>query len=169
MSIPYVTAERLKVSIHKLRNFRGVFVGNFCYKSTGLELGDLGGNHFAIALRNIKPNEKENVTKALESLQTNGFINYFGLQRFGTVAAIKTSDVGLALIKSKWADAVELLLRPRPNEDTKTARGRAFWWMYRDHSETLKIMDETCTHAALERILLQGISWRIVPSFSRCQ
>ena len=73
MSIPYVTAERLKVSIHKLRNFRGVFVGNFCYKSTGLELGDLGGNHFAIALRNIKPNEKENVTKALESLQTNGF------------------------------------------------------------------------------------------------
>ena len=156
MSISYVTAERLHGAVRKLKNFRGVFVGNFCYKSTSLELGDLGGNHFTIALRNIKSDEKENVAKALESLQSKGFINYFGLQRFGTVAAVKTSDIGLALIKSKWSEAVELLMRPRPNEDTKTARGRAFWWMYRDPTETLKLIDETCNHAALERFLLQG-------------
>ena len=156
VSIPWVTAERLKVGINKLANSRGVFVGNFTYKSEGLELGDLGGNHFAIALRNILPEAKETIGKALEALQANGFVNYFGLQRFGTVAAVKTSDIGLALIKGRWEEAVELLLRPRPNEDCQVARGRAFWWMYRDAKETLKYIDASMHHAALERFLLQG-------------
>jgi tRNA(Glu) U13 pseudouridine synthase TruD len=50
-----VTADRVKAGVTKLKHFRSVYVGNFCYKDTGLELGDLGGNHFNIGLRNISP------------------------------------------------------------------------------------------------------------------
>ena len=158
VSIQWVTAERLKMGVHKLKHTRGVFVGNFSYKNEGLELGDLVGNHFAIALRNIKPEEKYTVSKALDALKDRGFINYFGLQRFGTVASIKTSDIGLAMIKSNWSEAVELLLKPRPNEDKTFSRARAFWWMYRDPAATLRILNEMNDHGSLEKILLQGKS-----------
>ncbi len=100
------------------------FVGNFVYKSQSLELGDLSGNHFSIVLRNVNSEAKESVEKCLSALEKKGFINYFGLQRFGTVASVKTSDVGLALIKSNWLGAIELILKPRPNEDQTLAKTR---------------------------------------------
>ena len=129
VSIMMVTADRLKQALGGMppRVTSNIFVGNFTYKNTGLELGDLGGNHFTIALRYIQPESIEDASKALDGLRDKGFINYFGLQRFGTVSSVKTSDVGLALIKSNWSKAVELILQPRPNEDTRVARGRAFW------------------------------------------
>ena len=37
----------------------------------------------------------------MESLKENGFLNYFGLQRFGT-SIVKTSEIGAALIKEEW-------------------------------------------------------------------
>ena len=97
-----LTAERLKQALDMLpqKTPPNLFMGNFSYKNTGLELGDLGGNHFTIALRNIEPELKESAAKALDGLRDKGFVNYFGLQRFGTVQSVKTSDVGLAMIKS---------------------------------------------------------------------
>ncbi len=65
VSIPFVDAGRIKHGICKVRNTKGAYAGNFCYKNTGLELGDLGGNHFTIALRNIHPDSKEAVIKSL--------------------------------------------------------------------------------------------------------
>lgn len=127
VSIQAVTAERLKAAFSRLPQFRNLFIGNFSYKRTGLELGDLGGNHFTIALRNIEPGALEIATKALDGLEERGFVNYFGLQRFGTVESVKTSDIGLAMIKSQWTKAAEMILQPRPNEECKVARGRAFW------------------------------------------
>ena len=80
-------------------------------------MGDLKGNRFTIVLRNLSRNTlsesekgvctdfvidqegKDEVDKAMYSLQNNGFINYFGLQRFGNMFFPKTSDVGLAMIK----------------------------------------------------------------------
>jgi tRNA(Glu) U13 pseudouridine synthase TruD len=58
------------------------------------------------------------------------------------VAAVKTSDIGLALIKSRWSEAIELLLMPRPNEEKRVARGRAFWWMYRGTEVYFFILEE---------------------------
>jgi tRNA(Glu) U13 pseudouridine synthase TruD len=51
------------------------------------------------------------VDKALANLRDNGFINYFGQQRFGVESTIKTSDIGLALIKSQWQEAIELIMK----------------------------------------------------------
>jgi len=84
----------------------------------------LCGNHFSIALRNVNSDRKAEISHCLEMLDMKGFINYFGLQRFGTVPSVKTSDIGLALIKSEWLTAIELILKPRPNEDQTLARAR---------------------------------------------
>lgn len=46
-------------------------------------LGQLAGNHFKIVLRNVS-STAENLQKATDALSSDGFINYFGMQRFGT-------------------------------------------------------------------------------------
>jgi tRNA pseudouridine13 synthase len=59
----------------------------------GLKLGDLKGNRFTIVLRQVSADD-EHLKTAIESLNTHGFINYYGLQRFGT-SDIPTHKIGL--------------------------------------------------------------------------
>jgi len=48
----------------------------------------------------------------MESLANKGFINYFGMQRFGTTV-ITTSSIGLALLRQDYDLAVDLIMRVR--------------------------------------------------------
>lgn len=45
----------------------------------------------------------------IKGLVENGFINYYGLQRFG-VTNIKTHTVGKEVLKKNWKSVVELIL-----------------------------------------------------------
>ena len=56
-----------------------------------LHLGDLKGNHFSICLKDILGKNPE---KYLSFVKENGFINFFGEQRFGT-NEISTDQIGL--------------------------------------------------------------------------
>ena len=49
------------------------------YKSTQVQLGDLAGNHFTIALRGIPCAKADVVALRLQALRHRGFLNYFGL------------------------------------------------------------------------------------------
>ena len=49
----------------------------------------------------------------MESLRERGFINYFGMQRFGT-GTIMTHEVGRAILKLDFEEACDLILKPRP-------------------------------------------------------
>ena len=49
------------------------------------------------------------VAASLRTLSESGFINYFGLQRFGT-GATPTHVVGRSLLKKDFTRAVELVL-----------------------------------------------------------
>ena len=91
-------------------------IGNMEYAKSDLSLGDLQGNRFDIILREIhtdKESSKEPietiVRNAVESLGRNGFLNYFGLQRFGRGTA-STNKVGAAILRKDWDDAVKLIL-----------------------------------------------------------
>ena len=84
-----VPAEKLYKLNEKLRN---VALGNFTYTKNNLRLGDLSGNHFTIVLRNVE-NRKEEILASMESLRDKGFVNYFGMQRFGT-GSVPTFDIG---------------------------------------------------------------------------
>ena len=47
--------------------------------------GELLGNRFTIVVRNITGSDRD-VERALSRLRTDGFVNYFGMQRFGSGA-----------------------------------------------------------------------------------
>ena len=62
---------------------------------------------------------KETVDRRCARVKERGFINYFGLQRFGTGGA-PTSEVGLAMLKEDWEGAVRLVMMPRIGENEAT-------------------------------------------------
>ena len=108
------------------------------YAPAPLRLGMLGGNHFTITLRDVdgsdaadgggdagggdagggvagggdgapSPLVPSNVQAALEGLRTHGFPNYFGLQRFGANVDAATHEVGAALLRADYPQALRLL------------------------------------------------------------
>jgi len=83
---------------------RRIFIDNFFFVENALKLGQLKGNQFCVALRFIKGN-KESIIKRIESVEENGFLNYYGMQRFGC-SCIPTHKVGLYIIKNKWDLAI---------------------------------------------------------------
>lgn len=89
-------------------------VGNFCFKKEPLKLGQLKANKFDIVIRHLVYNNDgaKVIEKAIDLIKNEGFVNYFGLQRFGT-RSIQTHEVGLAILQAKWDNAVDLILSYR--------------------------------------------------------
>ncbi|KAF8865800.1 pseudouridine synthase [Acephala macrosclerotiorum] len=121
------TAERVAKLNASLRN---AAVGDFKYEKQRLELGELLGNLFVIVLRDcdfgqtagmddaaILELANNTLKQSLKSLKENGFINYFGLQRFGT-HGIGTDIVGLRILQGNFKGAVDAIL----SYDAKLAR-----------------------------------------------
>lgn len=101
---------------------RGWRVGGFEYKKHGLELGELNGNEFLLTLRDCHaPNEEglnheqrfEALQKAVNEAARNfgekGFINYYGLQRFGTFST-GTHTTGMKILQGNLEGAVNGVL-----------------------------------------------------------
>ncbi|KAL0397352.1 UNVERIFIED_CONTAM: Pseudouridylate synthase 7 [Sesamum calycinum] len=93
----------------------GIKVGNFCHVNDGLVLGQLQGNRFTITLRSVSAETEDIVKASATALGENGFINYFGLQRFGS-SSIPTHLIGAALLRGEWKAAVSLILDPREGD-----------------------------------------------------
>uniref|UniRef100_A0A1B6LQX0 TRUD domain-containing protein n=2 Tax=Graphocephala atropunctata TaxID=36148 RepID=A0A1B6LQX0_9HEMI len=138
------------------RRLWGIAIGNYTYKWESLRLGDLNGNRFKIVLRHIKVSDTI-IQESVEQFKKTGFINYFGLQRFGQSAVVPTYFVGKAILKGDWKLAVELILKPRPGEasfkDLKEARD--VWWTTRDAAEALKSL--TRKDRTIEGKILMGL------------
>ncbi len=84
---------------------------------------------------------KEVIDRRCAWVKEKGFINYFGLQRFGSGGA-PTSEVGLAMLKEDWEGAVKLIMTPRLGENEATHKSkvcvgccccsccRRWWWWW---------------------------------------
>jgi len=124
-------------------SLRGLAIGNYEYKDKGLELGALKGNNFQIALRGVMVSDGE-VDLAMNKLKENGFINYFGMQRFGNCAESPTHEVGKLLIKESYGQAVEMILKPRGDyEATDLKSARDIWAKSKDASQALNALRNT--------------------------
>lgn len=91
------------------------------------------------------------MNEAVGTIRNHGFINYYGMQRFGT-APVPTHVVGLALLRSDWQLATTLLLAPRAGEhqDAELARDK---WQHGDLDGALKAMPR---RAVAERAILES-------------
>uniref|UniRef100_A0A8C1S288 Pseudouridine synthase 7 n=1 Tax=Cyprinus carpio TaxID=7962 RepID=A0A8C1S288_CYPCA len=129
-----ISAERLSHLNKCLMNLK---LGNFSYKKWPLKLGELQGNHFTVVLRNIS-GSLEQVEQAMTSLRETGFINYYGMQRFGTTA-VPTHRVGRAILQNNWKEVVDLILKPRPGaEKGYLVKCREEWARSQDPEAALK-------------------------------
>ncbi|MCJ1310320.1 hypothetical protein MMC25_003982 [Agyrium rufum] len=110
------------------RTLRSASIGNFEYHPKGLELGDLTGNEFVITLRDChfgpEPERVGTVDElikhaaqvtnaAAEHINQKGYINYYGLQRFGTFSS-RTDTIGLKMLQGDFKGAVDLILEYSP-------------------------------------------------------
>ena len=159
--IEYTTPKELKSALSRTRwrfyNQRAA-IGDYEYRDTRLKLGDLQGNRFGIVLRNVKAEKKEDVEAAMKNLKEHGFINYYGMQRFGT-STVRTSDIGLAIIREDFKLAVELILKPRPFDNPQVAQLRKVWWKWRDAELALKVLGRHKYDSQVESCLLEGLNF----------
>ncbi|KAF3679533.1 Pseudouridine synthase family protein isoform 3 [Capsicum annuum] len=82
----------------------GIKVGDFCHVKEGLLLGQLYGNRFTITLRGVSAESEDIIKASAVALGKHGFINYFGLQRFGS-SSVPTHLIGAALLRGEWKAA----------------------------------------------------------------
>lgn len=131
-----------------------VRIGNFTFSNDVLKLGNLKGNRFRIALRHVSGDEEE-IQKALENLRDKGFINYFGLQRFGNHADIPTYEIGVALLKADYKTVAELILKPRSNDKPFMDEVRKKWWKERNSAAAAAMF---IPNEFIEKKLLDGLA-----------
>ncbi|KAK9457456.1 pseudouridine synthase [Dipodascopsis uninucleata] len=145
--------ERL-VSLN--RAFRDIVLCDFEYSDSRLKLGDLKGNEFYITIRNIKGDGpvEEKANKSLESLKTTGFINYYGMQRFGT-HSVSTHSIGIYLLKKDWAGVIKVLLQPQilAIPESKAAREQ----YARDPGNPQAALDLMPRSCSAEHAVLRGL------------
>lgn len=113
------------------KGLKNAVLGGFAYEDKSLGLGDLNGNEFVITIRDIKSfNPEENVedvvSKCFTSLKDKGYINYYGMQRFGTFS-ISTHVLGIFILKEDWKGAVELILSEQEIVAPDSIEARRIW------------------------------------------
>jgi tRNA pseudouridine13 synthase len=116
--IPPHRLASLNNSFLHLRGSQRIVIGDFKVlagaENRQLSLGDLAGNRFTLALRGLDIHDdagEKNVLDAVASVRERGFINYFGLQRFGSGAAT-THETGYAVLRGDFEEACRLVLLP---------------------------------------------------------
>lgn len=113
-------------------------IGDFKYSDTELKIGDLQGNRFELIIRQLACQDELHISQLIETLKQKGFINYFGLQRFGNSAENATHTIGLAILTKNYQKAVDIILGPRPVKNEDENRARTNWIAHRDVDRALQ-------------------------------
>lgn len=128
----------------------GLKVGDFCHVKEGLQLGQLLGNRFTITLRGVVADSEDTIKASAEALGKHGFINYFGLQRFGS-GSVPTHLIGAALLRGEWKAAVDMILDPKEGEKDAVRKIRENYKKSNDVDGTLRRLPH---HLVAERAIL---------------
>ncbi|KAK9735300.1 hypothetical protein RND81_04G197000 [Saponaria officinalis] len=131
----------------------GIKVGDFCYVTEGLQLGQLSGNRFTVTLRGVVADSEDTIRASADALGKNGFVNYFGLQRFGS-GSIPTHLIGAALLRGEWKAAVDMILDPREGEKDAT---RVIREQYKTNNDVDGALRRLPYHMVAERAILHSL------------
>jgi len=130
------TTQRISVKHQREHNltfmnslFPTVKMGGFIHSQEPILLGQHGGNEFILTLKNCEPLVPDaqllsvaqrmkiiqsSVESALSSLHKQGYLNYFGLQRFGTFD-IGTHILGKKILQNDFEGAIDDILHVDKN------------------------------------------------------
>lgn len=168
------TRRRTRELAVTTRAERGLRIAHLAYASAPLQLGDLQGNQFTITLRDVRwadesvsdvPALSATLKEQVAQMEQHGFLNYFGMQRFGT-GQVSTHAVGLAVLRGDYAEAIRLVLQPPPDEASAEAddhappavaavRAAQVAVAQRDYREAYRLYPKTCV---AERAVLEKMS-----------
>ncbi|KAI2806509.1 multisubstrate pseudouridine synthase 7 [Blomia tropicalis] len=104
-------------------------VGHFKSVKDSLKLGDLNGNRFEIIMRNVRlvddsineTNQTEDellrdeIEQSFLTTKNNGFINYFGMQRFGS-HRVDSHKLGILILKKDFKSLVHEILQEKEKD-----------------------------------------------------
>lgn len=136
------------------RSLHGAHLSNFSTSAEAIRLGDLKGNRFTVVVREIKETRALVEQTLATFAQSPSFINYYGMQRFGT-GSVPTHAIGLQLLKANWEAAVALIMDPRPGDDQEIAEARRLW---KDTRDTKACLDKFPHFLTAERAILAALS-----------
>ena len=99
--------------LQAVKDLPGVEVSGMKWVEKPLEIGQLWGNRFHLKLRHCSC-DQTCFGKAVKLVSENGFVNYYGTQRFGSDGEfeIVNATVGLLLMQGDWSRCLQYLLTP---------------------------------------------------------
>ena len=141
------------------KRLRNMQLGNFKSVNDPLGLGDLKGNLFTVVLKDCKHEEKEKIQSSVYALSKSGFINYYGMQRFGT-SSIATFEVGKAMLRQDWILAVDLIMNPRDGDSEELNHAREEWKNSKDAQKCQPLFPRFCSseHSILKYFATKNIN-----------
>ena len=141
-------------------------VGDQEYTNKRLDLGALKGNRFTVCIRHMQTDGElmsssssdevfAKANQSLEGFKSDGFINYYGLQRFGNDADVATHTIGILVLQKKYQEVIDLMLGPKREYKPDIAQARL---RYKNktisNKEYLQMLPRAYT---IERQLLMGL------------
>ncbi|XP_044253419.1 pseudouridylate synthase 7 homolog [Tribolium madens] len=141
----------------KTRPIRNVKIGNITFKDKPLKLGDLTGNKFRIALRNVT-GEDDLIEKSLNSLKDKGFVNYYGLQRFGNDKEVPTFSIGIQLLLGNWKEACDVILKLTKSDQPDLDISKAKKVYVETGNAEMALKQFEGKNSSIEYLLLSGLS-----------
>ncbi|CAL4235030.1 unnamed protein product, partial [Meganyctiphanes norvegica] len=134
-------------------------VGNFSFHQKPIQLGQYCGNRYRLVLRKISASD-EVINKAVESFKRHGFINYYGMHRFGT-SSVSNFNIGKALLQGSWSEAINLILvisKEFYGEDYFVNMALKEYHTNGNAKEALLKLNEANKSTSLQAKLLKGLS-----------
>ncbi|NXL46064.1 PUS7L protein, partial [Podilymbus podiceps] len=160
MVVKKVTPQRLKEIGSKVEK-RGMRIHNVHSACQPLRLGQLKGNHFDIVVRDLSHHShdssaelKERISEAMENVETKGFVNYYGPQRFGQGQNVQTDQIGLALLNEQMVKSVKLFFTPEDTDDPVN-NAKRYFLQTEDAKGTLVMLPE---FKVREKMLLRALN-----------
>jgi len=153
IAVSLVKPETIEKIINRMRC--EALIGNYTYHPQGLRMGDLAGNHFEMAIKDINADETV-VNEIMMHFKEHGFINYFGMQRFGT-SEIPTHKIGLKVLQKDLQGALDLILEPKNTQYPEIKEALEVYAKTKDANKALSGLSNRFRNR-IEAKLLNGLS-----------
>ncbi|XP_056604383.1 pseudouridylate synthase PUS7L [Triplophysa dalaica] len=159
MVVKKISPEQL---LEKAAEFerRGMKISHIHPVCEPLKLGRLQGNHFELVIRDLKPHRKHElamlealIREAVEHVKNNGFVNYYGPQRFGSRTCVQADQIGLALLKEEMETSVKLFFTPEDGDNLQN-KAKQHFLLTGSAKESLALMP---AYKARERLMLRAL------------